>query len=78
MANSYQQRAYQQTVDWVNGKPLHNNVDNECCPDFSCCVPSLFETRRSIRIIQANRFAKEHGFPLLPEVKPPIKGIDLE
>jgi len=22
---------------WVEGKPLHNTIRNECCPDFSCC-----------------------------------------
>ena len=26
--------------------PYHNLVDDECCPDFSCCVPSLFESKR--------------------------------
>lgn len=34
---------------WVNGMPLHNHLDDECCPDFSCCKPSLIapeETRK--------------------------------
>lgn len=77
MSTPYQQRAYKQGIDWVNGKSIHNEVDNECCPDFSCCVPSLFEKKRSNRIFQLNKYAKEHGFPLLPEVKPAVKGIDL-
>lgn len=26
---------------WVEGDPEHNDVDSECCPDFSCCRPDL-------------------------------------
>ena len=22
---------------WMFGYSYHNNIDNECCPDFSCC-----------------------------------------
>ena len=22
---------------WVAGKPVHNPIRDECCPDFSCC-----------------------------------------
>lgn len=22
---------------WVDGKSVHNNEREECCPDFSCC-----------------------------------------
>lgn len=22
---------------WRRGVSLHNDIDNECCPDFSCC-----------------------------------------
>jgi hypothetical protein len=34
---SYKARTYTQLYKWVNGNPIHNDVDNECCPDFSCC-----------------------------------------
>lgn len=27
---------------WLNGKPEHDKIYNECCHDFSCCVPELF------------------------------------
>ena len=30
-----------QLAAWVNGNPEHNNTDEECCPDFSCCKPEL-------------------------------------
>ena len=26
---------------WVAGDPVHNDVRDECCPDFSCCQPDL-------------------------------------
>jgi hypothetical protein len=32
-----------QTLAWAQGRPYHNPVDDECCPDFSCCHPDLFE-----------------------------------
>ena len=31
-----------QTLSWMNGKPTHDNVYDECCSDFSCCVPECF------------------------------------
>lgn len=26
---------------WMFGYSYHNNVDNECCPDFSCCIGGI-------------------------------------
>lgn len=26
---------------WRQGRSLHNDELNQCCPDFSCCNPSL-------------------------------------
>lgn len=34
----------QQLVLWVKGQSIHNGETPEsgqCCPDFSCCIPSL-------------------------------------
>ena len=28
-----------QLNEWVAGRPWHNAVRDECCPDFSCCNP---------------------------------------
>ena len=39
----YRERARIQCLKWAMGKPYHDPVNNECCPDFSCCVPELFE-----------------------------------
>jgi hypothetical protein len=32
-----------------HGCPYHNLIDDECCPDFSCCVPRLFESNAEKR-----------------------------
>ncbi len=39
--DGYKERCNKQLLDWLDGKPTHNKVDDECCPDFSCCQPSL-------------------------------------
>jgi len=39
--DGYKERLNKQTLDWLNGNPQHNKIDNECCPDFSCCKPEL-------------------------------------
>lgn len=31
----------EQVDEWVNGNPVHNDERDECCPDFSCCVPEV-------------------------------------
>ncbi len=28
-------------LNWANGISIHNTVEDECCPDFSCCQPKL-------------------------------------
>jgi len=40
---TYKQRVKSQTDEWVKGNPIHNTVDDECCPDFSCCKPELLQ-----------------------------------
>lgn len=35
------ENAGEQISDWLAGKPWHNHLRNECCPDFSCCKPEL-------------------------------------
>jgi hypothetical protein len=43
MNQQYKERVKSQTLTWAMGRPYHNNIDDECCPDFSCCQPDLFE-----------------------------------
>lgn len=31
----------EQLKEWVAGNSLHNTSEDMCCPDFSCCRPSL-------------------------------------
>ena len=39
----YRERVHAQTFQWARGFPYHNRIDDECCPDFSCCIPEMFE-----------------------------------
>ncbi len=41
---TYNIRVKAQLKNWVNGKSIHNSVDNECCPDFNCCMPNNITT----------------------------------
>lgn len=38
----YRERARNQSLIWAQGRPYHEPVNDECCPDFSCCFPNLF------------------------------------
>lgn len=40
----YAERVRVQCLTWAIGRAVHNRVDDECCPDFSCCHPELFTT----------------------------------
>ncbi len=55
----YRQRVDKQTLDWRNGKSEHNQTDDECCPDFSCCRPQLLAPRE-VREIFYNAYLKEN------------------
>ena len=37
------QRVDHQLNEWAEGNPNHNLVDDECCPDFSCCNRTLLQ-----------------------------------
>lgn len=36
-AATYERRSMAQLKAWVDGLSVHNPIDNECVPDFSCC-----------------------------------------
>lgn len=40
---AYRERVRVQTLNWAMGHPVHNRIDDECCLDFSCCKPEMFE-----------------------------------
>lgn len=50
----------QQMILWVNGRSVHNAVNGECTPDFSCCHPDMMSSRDE-RIAEFRRFLEEHG-----------------
>lgn len=37
VGKNYEERNLFQLNEWVKGNSLHNDIDEECCPDFSCC-----------------------------------------
>jgi hypothetical protein len=39
----YKERAKAQALAWAQGRPYHETFNDECCPDFSCCFPHMFE-----------------------------------
>lgn len=41
----YKERCDKQLCGWVKGNPVHNDVDDECCPDFSYCQPDLLQPK---------------------------------
>jgi hypothetical protein len=41
--SGYKERARVQMLTWAMGRSYHEPVNDECCPDFSCCFPSLFD-----------------------------------
>ena len=43
MMSNYEQRKQHQLATWLAGNPWHNPVEDECCPDFSCCSPGLLQ-----------------------------------
>jgi hypothetical protein len=39
--SNYKERGLDQLNHWCNGESIHNEIDDECCPDFSCCNPEI-------------------------------------
>lgn len=39
--STYKERTISQLECWANGKSIHNKRDDECCPDYSCCVSKI-------------------------------------
>lgn len=47
--SSYRFRAEFQLDLWRRGQPVHNDIDNECCPDFSCCRGKVYMANDKLR-----------------------------
>ena len=55
----YKERCEKQLSEWAKGNSVHNDVDDECCPDFSCCDKNIntpIAQRKQFR-----KFFKEQG-----------------
>lgn len=42
-----------QIDEWLAGRPWHNHMRGECCPDFSCCGGKIAELNVRQRFIKA-------------------------
>jgi hypothetical protein len=58
---AYQERVIAQTRRWVEGNSRHNFIDDECCPDFSCCMPECFDHDRGSRLETLNRLLRRYN-----------------
>ena len=47
----YVVRSYLQLIQWMEGLSLHNEIDDECCPDFTCCINVEPDDKRSKKIV---------------------------
>jgi hypothetical protein len=56
---AYRTRSDKQLKMWVNGKSIHNNDDDECCPDFSCCRPCSTDREIREKFYKSNQSERE-------------------
>jgi hypothetical protein len=57
--DGYIYRKYEQLIDWMNGKSKHNYIDDECCPDFTCCTNIIPDNKEAKQIVY-NFFMEEN------------------
>lgn len=62
----YREATVAQLLRWHNGQRVHNAISGECCPDFSCCYPDMYETDPETRM----RWVRE-AIARRDELKPP-------
>lgn len=67
--SGYHARLIKQTIEWVNGVSTHNFVDDECCPDFSCCASYCFTEDRAERLADAHRLGERCNLKELIELE---------
>jgi len=57
LRKAYHHRTLRQLIAWANGVSQHNAIDDECCPDMSCCHPVLAEPSREQRLKTMRTYA---------------------
>ena len=55
----YIDKKIEQSMRWANGTPTHDTTYGECCADFSCCYPELFEQDVGKRLAHHTKFLDE-------------------
>lgn len=58
---NYKERVEEQLNEWVKGNPIHNQVEDECCPDFSCCKPHLLADEQTRKLFKAANEDQREG-----------------
>lgn len=66
---AYLRRVRKQTLAWINGRPYHDQVTDECCPDFSCCEPALFTKDAEQRQREGLEMLRREGADLPPNAQ---------
>lgn len=56
----YKLAVQHQLDQWVKGNSVHNRSFDECCPDFSCCVPQT-KWHKDRRLAFANATPEERA-----------------
>ncbi len=67
--SDYEKRADAQLEAWVEGRVYHEPINDECAPDFSCCMPELFTKDRVKREELAVILRRNNDFPLAGDGK---------
>lgn len=50
----------EQLDKWLAGDSIHNDETDECCPDFSCCMPELLADKQSRQLFYGAYISKQH------------------
>jgi hypothetical protein len=56
---SYLHATVSQLIAWHNGYSRHNAFSGECCPDFSCCHPEMYNKSEESRLMKLNHAIAE-------------------
>lgn len=57
----YAQALIYQLEQWREGRPIHCDFSDECCPDFSCCRPEMLRPEEYRREYANEQIAKLRG-----------------
>lgn len=76
---NYRERVNHQIEEWAKGNSIHNKVDDECCPDFSCCRPELLSPEEHRKTFAAANEEQRQRFlfgflgKAISKIKPKVK-----